>query len=206
MNLNSPLFDRIRVRRTAEEAQAPAAARCDHPGCGQSGLHRAPKGRGQEGKYWLFCLDHVRAYNQSYNYFAGMSDEAVQAYQKDASTGHRPTWAMGVNGAAQAAHPGHGTEEARPHDFHDPLGLFGAAGFGRRPAYEEPRPRVSPIAQKALDTLGLDEAADAAAVKARYKLLVKRFHPDANGGDRTFEARLQEILRAYNTLKSLGRA
>jgi curved DNA-binding protein CbpA len=57
---------------------------------------------------------------------------------------------------------------------------------------------------QALDVLGLDETADAAAIKARYKQLVKRFHPDANGGDRSFEARLQEIIRAYNTLKTVG--
>ena len=60
-----------------------------------------PKGRGQEGRYFQFCLEHVREYNASYNYFAGMTDAAVAAYQKDAVIGHRPTWAMGVNGAVR---------------------------------------------------------------------------------------------------------
>jgi len=51
--------------------------------------------------------------------------------------------------------------------------------------------------------LGLDETADAAVIKARYKNLVKRLHPDANSGDRSNEDKLREIIRAYNYLKSI---
>lgn len=201
MDLNSPLFDRIRTRPTAEAAREEDGPRCEHADCAALGAFRAPKGRGREGQYWRFCLDHVRAYNRSYNYFAGMSDDAVTLYQKAASVGHRPTWAMGVNAAAARARPGAG---GASDPLHDPLGLFGQgrAEVGR--ARDELRPRPSGPALKALDTLGLDEGADAAAVKARYKSLVKRFHPDANGGDRTFEARLQEIIRAYNALRTIG--
>lgn len=198
MNLNSPIFDRIRSRpRRAEAAQSrPTAAGCEHPGCSAPGEHRAPKGRGQEGQYWRFCLEHVREYNQSYNYFAGMTDEAVARYQKDAMVGHRPTWSMGVKSAA-AQHTG-GTDEFV---LEDPLGIFRAAAHARRPA-PEPQSRLGPVARKALDALGLHETADPAAIKARYKQLVKQFHPDANGGDRSLEGRLQEIIKAYNTLKA----
>ncbi|MCC2100522.1 MAG: DnaJ domain-containing protein, partial [Hyphomicrobiales bacterium] len=49
---------------------------------------------------------------------------------------------------------------------------------------------------------GLDETADPAAIKARYKELVKRLHPDANGGDRSSEDKLREIIRAYNYLRT----
>ena len=59
-------------------------------------------------------------------------------------------------------------------------------------------------ALKALDVLGLDENADTAAIKAQYKVLVKRFHPDANGGDRSFEERLRDIIRAHDTLRAAG--
>ncbi|MDJ1157396.1 J domain-containing protein [Chelatococcus sp. SYSU_G07232] len=206
MDLNSPLFDRIRVRPKAEEARTADAPVCEHPGCGRPGDFRAPKGRTHEGQYYHFCLDHVRAYNQSYNYFAGMSDAAVAAYQKDALTGHRPTWKIGVNGAAEGLHRARSDAEgAGDYTVEDPFGVFGAGAFARRAPREEKR-RLSGTALKALDTLGLDEGADAAAIKARYKLLVKRFHPDANGGDRSFEARFHEIVRAYNTLRALGLA
>ena len=70
---------------------------CSWPGCDKAGAHRAPKGRGREGEYHLFCLDHVRDYNKSYNYFSGMSDDDVATYQKSSITGHRPTWSSGVN-------------------------------------------------------------------------------------------------------------
>jgi len=204
MNLNSPLFDRIRVRPAAEETTRRDEPACEHPGCTGLGLHRAPKGRGQEGQYFRFCLEHVRAYNQSYNYFSGMSEDAVAAYQKDSVIGHRPTWKMGVNGAARMRSAAYAKAEDEA-EVVDPFDFFAGAreaqGTTRR---AEPARRLSAPAAQALDTLGLDETADAPAIKARYKQLVKRFHPDANGGDRSFEARLQEIIRAYNTLKTVG--
>jgi hypothetical protein len=205
MDLNSPLFDRIRIKPSCDEPQAePEAQACEKVGCGLAGAYRAPKGRGREGQYWRFCLGHVREYNASYNYFAGMSDDAVAAYQKDAVIGHRPTWAMGVNGAA-AREESKG-EPGRDWAYADPLGILRGAGLGgrsRRPPEPE-RPKRPGVVMRALEALGLDETADAAAIKAQYKTLVKRFHPDAHGGDRSFEERLREIIRAHDTLKAAG--
>lgn len=206
MDLNSPFFDRIRIKATREEPREAETQACEHPGCKAAGLYRAPKGRGQEGRYWHFCLDHVRAYNATYNYFAGMSDAAVAAYQKDAIIGHRPTWAMGVNPAGKPAD----TPEAagREWEYLDPLGILNGENFrqGRKSKAEaEPkRPRYSGPVRRALDVLGLDETADGPAIKAQYKALVKRFHPDANGGDRSFEDRLRDIIKAHDTLKTAG--
>jgi hypothetical protein len=212
MDLNSPLFDRIRIKPKADPKDPPrcdevsgdAGPRCERQGCVASGQHRAPKGRGADGQYWRFCLDHVREYNHSYNYFAGMTDDAVAAYQKDAAIGHRPTWAMGVNGAA----PGRGEGRKKGGEewaYIDPLGVLGGAAFTqRRAAPEPPRRRLSAPTLKALDTLGLDENADGPTIKAQYKALVKRFHPDAHGGDRSFEERLRDIIRAHDTLKAAG--
>jgi hypothetical protein len=208
MNLNSPIFDRIRSRpRRAEQAQPKSASqngpRCEHPGCQGAGEHRAPKGRSNEGEYWRFCLEHVREYNASYNYFAGMTDDAVARYQKESLVGHRPTWSMGV----KAPGKGPGAPEASTEFvFEDPLGVFRAAGFAHRAEAEPRKPTVGPVARKAYDALGLDETVDAATVKARYKQLVKQVHPDAHGGDRSLEDRLREIINAYNTLKAAGRA
>jgi hypothetical protein len=201
MNLNSRLFDRIRVAASGEKPTG-ATQGCEHPGCSRPGDHRAPKGRGRENEYWHFCLEHVRAYNQSYNYFNGMSDDAVARFQKEAVLGHRPTWAMGVNAAGRARRGANGFPEADV-NAGDPFEVFGARAFTAREP-EEVKPRLSRPALEALETLGLDEGVDAPTIKARYKLLVKRFHPDANGGDRSYEARLQAIIRAYNTLRSVG--
>jgi hypothetical protein len=205
MDLNSPFFDRIRIKPACDEPREPAEPGCDKIGCGGAGLHRAPKGRGREGQYWRFCLGHVREYNASYNYFAGMTDDAVQAYQKDAVVGHRPTFPMGVNGQAQRN--GHEPQgPTRDWAYFDPLGVLRGEGFtqAKRKAAEPPKRRYSGVVQRALDTLGLDESADTAAIKAQYKALVKRFHPDAHGGDRSFEERLRDIIKAHDTLKSAG--
>lgn len=198
MNLNSRLFDRIRVRPAQKNAPAQSAQTpCDYPGCSEAGAFRAPQGRDREGQFFCFCLDHVRAYNSSYNYFNGMSADDVAVFQRDALTGHRPTWAMGSNRGAK----GFREDGDDPSRVTDPLGMFHARNpaEGRGPR----RPKLGVAAVKALDQLGLDDGADMSAVKARYKELVKRLHPDANGGDRSNEGRLQDIIRAYNYLKTV---
>jgi DnaJ-class molecular chaperone len=66
------------------------------------------------------------------------------------------------------------------------------------------RVRLTPLARKALDTLGLDENADKALVRRRFKEMAKRLHPDLNDGDRSREDKLRAIIDAYNYLKSAG--
>ena len=95
MKLDSSLFDSIRIKPTATKARASEAPCCEWPGCKAAGAHRAPKGR--ENEYYRFCLEHVREFNHSYNFFKGMSDDDVARFQKDALTGHRPTWKTGAN-------------------------------------------------------------------------------------------------------------
>lgn len=203
MNINSRLFDRIRIGPSEAEAVVDSdAPRCNHAGCARAGEFRAPMGRGREGQFFRFCMEHVKEYNASYNYFAGMDDDALAAYQKQEEIGHRPTWKLGVNSqAARMSQRGRLRKGEAGPDMHDAFNLFGAR-TSQQAARQEPR--VGVVAMKALETLGLDDTADAAAIKARYKELVKRFHPDANGGDRSREGTLQEILKAYQQLKSVG--
>jgi curved DNA-binding protein CbpA len=202
MKLDSPLFDGIRVKPEEDRRVREEAPLCDHPGCINAGVHRAPKGRHHEREYWRFCLDHVREYNQSYNYFAGMTDEAVLKYQKDAITGHRPTWKMGFNGggAERMFSPNDGPT-ADPFDMAREFGPAGAARRRAEQIKQEGR-TIRNAERKAFDTLGLDIDATAVEIKARFKELVKRHHPDANGGDRSLEDKLRDIIQAYNYLKS----
>lgn len=200
MNLNSPLFDKVRSKPVAEEVRPEdQGQRCDHTGCLRKGEFRAPKGRDHEGQFFQFCLDHVKQYNQSYNYFAGMSDSAVQDYQKDALTGHRPTWNVGVNG------------QVSPDSKLDAASLLRARLERLRKAREaaaaaSARKHVGRAALKALETLGLDETADKTTIRRRFKDLAKRLHPDLNEGDRSREDKLRAIIDAYNYLKNAGLA
>ena len=151
MDLNSPLFDRIRVKPEQRDEPREDRVRCNYPGCEEAGEFRAPMGRLREGQYFCFCLDHVREYNASYNYFNGMSDDAIARYQRDDLVGHRPTWSMGVNRAGRAFRE----DPADPKSFSDPLGLFRARSHRARP--EAKQSRYGLAATKALTTLGLDE-------------------------------------------------
>ncbi|MDE2376022.1 DnaJ domain-containing protein [Bradyrhizobium sp.] len=201
---SSKFFDSIRVKPTkAKQEKRPreAVADCEWPDCKNKGAHRAPKGRTRE--YWHFCLDHVREYNQSYNYFSGMNAEAVARYQKDALTGHRPTWKMGANGGVKRG------AEAELDGAFDPFSMFGEingrASWRRGPetkAKAETR-KVMNAERKALQVMGLGPEATLTEVKVKYKALVKQHHPDANGGDRSTEDRLIEIIKAYNYLKTV---
>lgn len=197
MKLDSPLFNRIRVKPEQDRRPKGSAPVCEWPGCAFEATHRAPKGRLREREYWRFCVDHAREYNHSYNYFAGMSEDAVARYQKDAVTGHRPTWKMGFNGGVDGLRAAQSAT--------DPFDLAREFGPGARPRVERPAAEARTIRnaeRKAFDTLGLEIDAAAAEIKARFKELVKRHHPDANGGDRAYEDRLREIIQAYNYLKS----
>ena len=102
MDLNSRLFDRIRIKsRRAADAPAPTTTiRCEFPGCAAEGVFRAPKGREREGEYFTFCKDHVREYNATYDYFRGMDDESLAKFRQAEVIGHRPTWKMGARGGA----------------------------------------------------------------------------------------------------------
>jgi hypothetical protein len=196
MDLNSPIFDKIRAKRVTDKASERPRLRCDSPGCDAAGEHRAPMGRLREGQYFCFCLDHVREYNNSYNYFNGMTDEAVARYLKDATVGHRPTWSMGVARGAKGFRAGAQSPGA---DGAAPGGIHARAG---KKSYKPSASRCSPVTLRALEALGLDESASSELIKARYKELVKRHHPDANGGDRSCEEKLREIIHAYKTLRA----
>jgi DnaJ-like protein len=205
MKFDSPIFDRIRVKPGQDRRPRADRSGCQWPGCTCASTHRAPKGRLREGEYWRFCLEHVREYNHSYNYFAGMSDEAVARFQKDAVTGHRPTWKLGQGSKHPGTHAGNGRSYPGFGAATDPFGMFTELGGQQKARAEHPQGRtVRNAERKALDALGLDIDAKAPDIKARFKLLVKRHHPDANGGDRTCEDKLREIIQAYNYLKTAG--
>ncbi len=205
---SSKFFDSIRIKPNKVSAKAQARARedaimCEWSGCQNKGPHRAPKGRENSREYWHFCLDHVREYNQSYNFFQGMNPEDVARYQKDALTGHRPTWKMGANSGTK----GQGGDAAFD-AASDPFQMFAEMnGRGRwRPGAQQAKAetrKVMNAERKALQVMGLAAGATLEEVKVKYKALVKQHHPDANGGDRSTEDRLIEIIKAYNYLKTV---
>ncbi|MET0638935.1 MAG: J domain-containing protein, partial [Hyphomicrobium sp.] len=202
MKLESKYFDSIRVgsKRQQGAKKETRAPECQWKGCDKPGAHKAPKGRGRDGEYFHFCVDHVRQYNQEYNYFDGMSDAEVNNFRKDALTGHRPTWKTGANAWA------HGTRDDSRIDEAAARVKAGTERVTRRARSsrtEMPtiRRQLKPLERKSLRVLDLPDEASKEDIKARFKDLVKIHHPDANGGDSRSEEKLREILQAYNYLK-----
>src|SRR5258708_26037021 len=165
---DSPLFDSIRVKPDKDRRPRGDLPACEWPTCNAAATHRAPKGRQRENEHWRFCLGHVRQYNHSYNFFAGMSDDAIAKYQKDAVTGHRPTWKMGMNGGKPTGR----SHSARLHPdmADDPFGMFretgaGAASGARRRGPGRRAPRIVRHAErKALAVPGLAAGASTPAI------------------------------------------
>jgi hypothetical protein len=124
MKFDSKYFDCVRVKPDQAKVVREEAPLCQWKGCTAAGVYRAPRGRGREGEYHLLCLDHVREFNASYNYFAGMSNSDIETYQKDSVTGQRPTWKGGQCWATARSMGGsmHGTG-----DTSDPHGSFPGA-------------------------------------------------------------------------------
>ena len=198
MKFDSKYFDKIRVKPSADKILKDTVPNCEWPGCERPSRHKAPKGRGFEGQFFNYCTAHVQEYNKSYNYFNGMGDDAVRDWQKDAQTGHRPTWKLGQNSSAI---PG-GARRKSASSMRDPFGLLGEGGTEKKDAPKKRSVRNAEL--KALHTLGLDETATGEQAKTKYKTLVKRLHPDANGGSRANEDTLKSVIQAYDYLKTSG--
>jgi hypothetical protein len=179
---------------------------CDKPGCVGGGSHKAPKSRNSLNEYYWFCLDHVREYNQSWDFFRGMSPGEIDAYQRATLTGLRPTW----NISSHSKGPNPKLQFYFRGAYVDPFLIFddgpgashAAEGAANRNGSTE-RPRTK-MQLASLETLHLEPSASLQDVKARFKELVKRYHPDANGGDRGAEERLRQVIKAYGQLRSSG--
>jgi len=184
-----PLGLDIRINPPREEERLDRAMPCEWPGCCERAFYPAPR-RPQSRDFQWFCLEHVREYNRTWNYFSEMSEAATAEFLAGNATGHRPTWRLGN-------HPGRRAARSWRFDFNDPYVRFGRAGESSRR-----EPPLSKRETQALQTLDLDDCANMDDVKTRYKALVKRYHPDANGGDTAAVERLRRVILAYQTLKS----
>lgn len=169
---------------------------CAEPGCDAPGEFRAPlldgdpSGRDGPPPFRWLCLDHVRAFNSGYNFFSGMSAEEIHLAQRPYAGWDRETRAFAS-----------GDRGPRWADFADPLDAI-AARFRREPAPE--RGDGKPLSgqdRESLKVLGLNADANRSGLRKRYAELVRKLHPDHNGGDRGHEAALQKVIAAYQQLR-----
>jgi hypothetical protein len=195
-----PIWNPVSSNRFHGRFEARGRA-CGWPECDEAGEFRAPgprpSGADGPGDYRWFCLDHVRQFNSGYDYFEGMSSEEIFEAQSplhgwaSSTRAFRPD--AGVDGALHWS------------DFADPLEAISARARAHvRQRREHMRSEASgftPAEERALGTLGLDTKSDRKGLRRRYTELVRKFHPDHNGGDRSHEGRLQQVVDAYQLLR-----
>ena len=190
-----PIF-RARDQRAPDAESRP----CDAPGCSGQGEYRAPRSRSALTEYYWFCLSHVREYNAHWNYYAGMNETDIERQIRSDTTWWRPTWPFGVRGAGLYARLRNGATFSfgafGPEDDWDRDHIHTANGNGA----DGMRPRPGSTEERALAVFEMEPPVTRESVKARYKVLVKLHHPDANGGDKSAEERLKIINQAYSEL------
>lgn len=171
---------------------------CDHPDCMEMGEFRAPKtghrrgGFDGPGDYHWLCLAHVREFNARYDFFDGMSQDEIYQQQRPWSGWDRETRAFAGNGASPTPHWS---------DFTDPLDAIGARfKTSVRFSRQDGKP-LSDQDRENLQILGLNANSDRKTLRRRYTALVRKYHPDKNGGDRSHEKMLQRVIDAYTQLK-----
>ena len=214
MNFDSKYYDPIRpiraVRASPSHARA-GGATCAWEGCDAPAFFRAPLTAKelQRGAYaplrnaplrWL-CAAHIGPFNQAFNFFEGLSDDAAGQWQQDALTGHRPTWSRSGAQSKDAPDPAAWRQFMR-----DAQAAFEAQRTGRAQA-EHREQAASPLSagqRRALQVLDLPPDASPSMLTQRYKQLLKRYHPDCNGGARRYEQELARTLQAYHYLKASG--
>jgi hypothetical protein len=173
-----------RKRAYAPDPDAPDQT-CDIPDCSMPGEYRAPKSRSASREFHWFCLDHVREFNASWDYYKGMSPGEIEAELRADASWQRPSWPLGRLGQSARV------EQSLGDELH-------AFTFSSQTA---PAPAAPPELRDALGVLGLVWPVSILDVKIRYKELAKKHHPDTNGGDKGSEEMLKSINLAYATLR-----
>lgn len=192
----------IRVRPPKKGKPRPSERLCEWPGCNSKGEHRAPKSKDNLDQHQWLCLDHVREFNRSWNFFKDWSDDELKAYREEASTGHRPTWKVGTN---QSYDFGKGPKNGYKKNgwAEDPFGMFDEDGV-EQPRVRAAKRKIPKALERSFVTLNLVPPSNPKQIKARYKELAKKFHPDLHQGEKNYEERLKAIIEAYQNLRSAG--
>ncbi|MDD3288546.1 MAG: J domain-containing protein [Alphaproteobacteria bacterium] len=166
---------------------------CDHPNCGQAGDFRAPKSRENLNEYYWFCLQHVREYNAAWDFLSGMSEEDIEKHIRNSTVWERPSWPLGEWRKF----------ERMVRDFIDKDFFGGEKSSGAESESQIHPAHIDKAMKDALVELELPQTADFAAIKAQYRVLVKRHHPDANAGSRESEEKFKRINQAFAILRAV---
>ncbi len=196
--------DKKRRARARTGGGPESGRRCDKPGCDKPGKFRAPRSPDHLDSFYWFCLDHVREYNLKWNFFQDQSDADLERQFASDKVWERPTRPFSETVQGGRSPHAEGRAWAR-FGFDDPMELLGEKGTlnpgGERPG-PRPQRKLPPTERKALEILDAQDTQTKTEIRQIYKAMVKDLHPDMNGGKRDDEARLAEVVWAWEQIKA----
>ncbi len=177
---------------------------CERPGCDRPGKYRAPKHPDNLEEFHWFCLEHVREYNLKWNFFQSHSDDDLQEHFAADRVWDRAARPFAEQGARATTQPHSEGRAWQRFGFDDPMEVLGDKGT-RNPGGERAAVRqrqLPPTERRALEILDAQDSQTKTEIRQQYKALVKDLHPDMNGGRRDDEARLAEVVWAWEQIKA----
>ena len=161
---------------------------CDWKNCKEIGKYKAPIEKDNSRNFRYLCLEHIKIFNKSWNYFANMNDEQVEYFIKSDLTWHKPTKSF--------TSPDNFFKILWNNALEDKTSIFGNTQFS-----EFKKSKLSEKDRHALEVLGLKYEAKWPDIQKKFKGLVKKYHPDKNHGSKKYEEILKKITMAYSHLK-----
>ena len=166
---------------------------CDKEQCNEIGEYKAPKSRIKLKEYYYFCLNHVKEYNKSWDFYKGLTvNQIEQAMRKD-TIWDRPSWPL--KGKPSKIMDQINELLNNDNNFFEKDSYY--YGFYKNKLIDETLTKEQNNALKLLDLklpVNLDQ------IKKKYKKLVKIFHPDVNGNNKEAENKFKEINESYKIL------
>ena len=175
---------------------------CERPGCGKPGKFRAPKSPDNLDDFHWFCIDHIREYNLKWNFFESYSDDDLEKHFAADRVWGRPTRPFGEAAQRATTQPHAEGRAWQRFGFDDPMELLGDKATLNPGAGKARARRLPPTERRALEILDAQDSQTKSEIRQMYKALVKDLHPDMNGGRRDDEARLSEVVWAWEQIKA----
>lgn len=191
MSIKSAKKKNPRGRKGMSGAQETSTRVCEHEGCEEAGKFRAPKAPDVLDEFYWFCQQHVREYNAQWNFYEGKTEAEMNAQTSSDKVWARKTKDWRDPEAKAWARLG-------IEDPHEVLGANATRNPGKKAGGGR---KLPPTERRALEILDGDDNWTKADIRKAYKALIKVLHPDMNGGDRSQEDQLQEVVWAWDQLK-----
>ena len=162
---------------------------CDWSKCNKIGMYKAPIEKDNSKKFRLLCLEHIKEFNKSWNYFSDMNNEEIENFVKSDLTWHKPTKSFGSSENFFRI--------LWLNALDDKTGIFINSDSRK---FEKSNLTVKD--KEALKILGLKSDTNWSDIQKKFKILVKKYHPDKNRGSKKYDDILKKITLAYSQLRT----